>query len=49
MKLEEKGDAIVDEQTGTLKWKFKLDPKGSKKLGYAYSVKYPKDMPVMVE
>ncbi len=49
VKLEEKGDAIVDEQTGTLKWKFKLDPKGSKKLGYAYSVKYPKDLPVMVE
>lgn len=49
VKLEEDGDAIVDEQTGILKWKFHLEPKGSKKLGYSYSVKYPKDMPVVVE
>jgi uncharacterized protein (TIGR02231 family) len=49
VKLEEKGEAIVDDQTGMLKWRMHLPPKGSKKLGFAYSVKYPKDMPVVVE
>ena len=49
VKLEEKGDAIVDEEKGSLKWKFTLDPKATKKLGFAYSVKHPKDMPVVLE
>ena len=49
VKLEEKGDAIVDEQKGMLNWRMQLPPKGSKKVGFAYSVKHPKDMPIMVE
>ncbi|MDQ3101655.1 MAG: DUF4139 domain-containing protein, partial [Bacteroidota bacterium] len=49
VKLEEKVEAIVDEQTGSLKWKFKLEPKASNKVGFAYSVKYPKELPVPLE
>ncbi len=49
VKLEEKGDAVVNEQTGQLTWNIHVDPKSTKKLGFAYSVKHPKDMPVVVE
>ncbi len=49
VKLEDKGGADVNEQTGMLTWKFRLAPKETKKLGFGYTVKYPKDMPVVVE
>lgn len=49
VKLEDKGGATVNDQTGMLIWNFTLPPKESKKLGFAYSVKYPKDMPVVLE
>lgn len=49
VKLEDKGGATVDEQKGLLTWKFTLEPKATKKLGFAYSVKHPKDMPVVME
>ena len=49
VKLEEKGDATVNEQTGQLTWNIRVEPKSTKKLGFAYSVKHPKDMPVVVE
>jgi hypothetical protein len=49
VKLEDKGGADVNDQTGMLTWKLTLAPKETKKLGFAYSVKFPKDMPVVVE
>ena len=49
VKLEEKGDATVNEQTGQLTWNIRVEPKSTRKLGFAYSVKHPKDMPVVVE
>lgn len=49
VKLEEKGDASVNDQTGQLTWNIRVEPKSTKKLGFAYSVKHPKDMPVVVE
>ncbi len=49
VKLEEKGDAVENEQTGQLTWNIHVEPKSTKKLGFAYSVKHPKDLPVVVE
>ena len=49
VKLEDKGGADVNEQTGMLTWRITLAPKETKKLGFGYTVKYPKDMPVVVE
>jgi hypothetical protein len=39
----------VDEQKGFLTWKLALEPKASRKVGFNYTVKYPKDMPMIVE
>lgn len=49
VKLEESTGATVNEETGLLTWQVHLEPKGSKKLGFAYTVKHPKDLPVVVE
>jgi hypothetical protein len=49
VKLVESGEATVNKDTGLLTWKLDLAPKESKKLGFAYSVKYPKDLPVVLE
>jgi uncharacterized protein (TIGR02231 family) len=49
VKLEDKGGAVVDEQKGFLTWNFRLEPKATKKLGFAYVVKHPKEMPVVLE
>lgn len=49
VKLTEKGGATVDDNTGLLTWTTTLAPKETKKLGFAYTVKHPKDMPVVVE
>lgn len=49
VKLEDAGGARPDTRTGQLTWNMRLEPKGTKKLGFAYSVKHPKDMPVTVE
>ena len=49
VKLEENGGAVVDEQRGSLTWNFRLEPKATKKLGFGYTVKYPKDLPVVIE
>lgn len=49
VKLEDKGGADVNEQTGMLTWKITVAPKETKKMGFGYTVKYPKDMPVVVE
>ncbi len=49
VELKEKGDAAVNEQTGQLTWNIRVEPKSTKKLGFAYEVEHPKDMPVVVE
>jgi uncharacterized protein (TIGR02231 family) len=49
VKLEDKGGATVDDQKGFLTWNFRLEPKATRKLGFSYSVKHPKDMPVVLE
>lgn len=48
-KLTDKGGATVDEQKGLLTWNQRIEPKATKKLGFAYEVKHPKDLPVVVE
>ncbi|MGV3637729.1 MAG: mucoidy inhibitor MuiA family protein [Flavobacteriales bacterium] len=49
VKLTEKGGAVVNENTGMLTWNMDLAAKETKKLGFAYTVKHPKDMPVVLE
>lgn len=49
VKLTEKGGATVDDKTGLLTWDLHVAPKETKKLGFAYTVKHPKDMPVVLE
>ena len=49
VKLEDKGGAVVEEQKGFLTWNFRLEPKATKKLGFVYVVKHPKEMPVVLE
>lgn len=49
VKLEESTGAAVDQQRGTLTWNMRLEPKASKKLGFAYTVKHPKDLPIVLE
>jgi uncharacterized protein (TIGR02231 family) len=49
VKLEDTGEAVVDDQKGFLTWNFTLAPKATKKLGFSYTVKHPKDMPVALE
>ncbi|MBK9288027.1 MAG: DUF4139 domain-containing protein [Flavobacteriales bacterium] len=49
VKLEDKGGAEVNDQNGMLTWNMKVEPKGIKKLGFSYTVKHPKDQPVIVE
>ena len=47
VKLEDGGDAMVNEETGVLTWKVSLKPGESKKLRFSYSVKYPKDKRIL--
>lgn len=49
VKLTEAGGAVVNENNGMLTWNITLAPKETKKLGFVYTVKHPKDMPVMLE
>ncbi len=49
VKLEDNGDATVDGQKGSLIWAIALAARETRKLGFSYSVKHPKDMPVVVE
>jgi uncharacterized protein (TIGR02231 family) len=49
VKLADSDGAEVDEQKGFLTWKLALEPKASRKVGFNYTVKYPKDMPMIVE
>jgi hypothetical protein len=41
--LIDDGNAVVNKETGVLAWKLKLAPGESKKIRFAYSVKYAKD------
>lgn len=47
IKLEENGEASVNEETGVLTWKIDLKPGESKKVRFSYSVKYPKDKKII--
>lgn len=41
--LTDNGNALVNKETGVLSWQLTLAPGESKKIKFAYSVKYPKD------
>jgi uncharacterized protein (TIGR02231 family) len=43
VKLEDDGNASVNEELGILTWKIKLRSGESKKIRFSYAVKYPKD------
>jgi hypothetical protein len=43
VELLDNGGAITNNETGVLTWKIELAPGESKKLRFAYTVKYPKD------
>lgn len=45
--LEDKGDAMVNTETGVITWKINLKPGESKKVRFSYSVKYPKDKKIV--
>ena len=47
VKLEDSGEAMVNEETGVLTWKISLKPGESKKVRFSYSVKYPKDKKIL--
>ena len=47
VKLEDNGEAMVNEETGVLTWKISLKPGESKKVRFSYSVKYPKDKKIL--
>lgn len=49
VKLTEKGGAVADTNTGVLTWNMNVAPKETKKIGFAYTVKHQKDMPVVLE
>jgi uncharacterized protein (TIGR02231 family) len=49
VKLEDKGGAVVDDKKGFLTWSFTLEPRATRKLGFSYSVRHPKEMPVVLE
>lgn len=49
VKLTDKGGAEANENNGMLIWNISLEPKATRKLGFAYTVKHPKDLPVILE
>ncbi len=49
VRLKEDGGAVIDKDKGALTWNLKLDAKATRKLGFSYEVKHPKDMPVVLE
>ncbi len=46
VKLENSGDAMVNEENGVLTWKISLKPGESKKVRFTYTVKYPKEIKI---
>ena len=49
VKLEDEGGATVDKDRGSLTWRIPMDPRTTKELKFTYSVKHPKDQPVVLE
>jgi chitinase len=47
-KIEHK-EAELDNESGKLKWNINLDAGKEKKLGFKYSVKYPKGNTIILE
>ncbi|MDF2386541.1 DUF4139 domain-containing protein [Nostoc ellipsosporum NOK] len=47
VKLEDNGNASVNEETGVLTWKIDLKPGESKRVRFTYTVKYPKDKKIV--
>ncbi|HEY6506197.1 MAG TPA: DUF4139 domain-containing protein [Chitinophagaceae bacterium] len=47
VKLEDSGEAMINEEVGVLTWKIALKPGESKKVRFTYSVKYPKDKKIV--
>lgn len=49
VKLTDKGSAQVDDKKGLLTWHLKIAPRETKKVGFSYTVKHPKDLRPMLE
>lgn len=49
VELLESSGATIDEETGKLVWKLKIDPSQSKKLVIKYTVRYPNDEKLYIE
>jgi len=49
VRLEEAGGAIVDAEKGFLTWRMDLQPRADRSLPFGYSVKVPKERPVVLE
>jgi uncharacterized protein (TIGR02231 family) len=49
VRLKEDGGASVDTERGILAWTLRLEPRATRKLGFSYEVKHPKELPVVLE
>jgi hypothetical protein len=49
VKLDEDGGAAVNTEKGFLTWKVKVEPRTNQKWIFGYSVKVPKEQPVVLE
>ncbi|WKZ66201.1 MAG: DUF4139 domain-containing protein [Flavobacteriales bacterium] len=49
VKLEDATGAARDDNRGALTWNLRLEPKATRKVGFSYSVRHPKEMPVVLE
>jgi hypothetical protein len=49
VKLDENGGASVNTEKGFLTWKVKVEPRTNQKWSFGYSVKVPKEQPVVLE
>jgi hypothetical protein len=49
VKLDEDGGAAVNTEKGFLIWKVKVEPRTNQKWSFGYSVKVPKEQPVVLE
>lgn len=48
VELTDASNALVDKDTGTLKWQLSLAPNETKTLSFSYNVKYPKDRTINI-
>jgi hypothetical protein len=49
VKLDEDGGAALNTEKGFLTWKVKVEPRTNQKWSFGYSVKVPKEQPVVLE